>query len=299
MAQPAMVETPTRSAVRTAQTDVIGLGMPQLALAGLSEGWLMRECGSRHWSAIAAHFQVPPERLTDGAGHRLYPSFLATRLTGNALGAFGEGDSVELRTQLTRLSRNRFLSRHRVSARHSRTTVAVEMISALLKRERAQDNTSLREGDARRRHPFEEPEGPEARCDLLADDKAMRSRLRGGRLDVHDDGDVTAAGPVFRYRYRPLPASDFNGAGLLYFASYHAIVDRAEWERRPVAAGLAWTTTRRDAFFFANLNPGDQIDVVLAARPAGPQEHRHRAGLFRVSDGRLMAEVATVKAGPR
>lgn len=294
MAQPAMVETSTRSAVRTAQPDVIGLGMPQLALTGLSEGWLMRECGSRHWSAIAAHFQLPPERLADCAGHRLYPSFLATRLTGDALGAFGEGDSVELRTQLTRLSRNRFWSRHRVSARRSGTTVAVEMISALLKRERARDNTSLREGDVRRRHPFQDADGPEERCDLLAADKAMRSRLREVRLDADDD-DVTA--PVFRYRYRPLPASDFNGAGLLYFASYHAIVDRAEWERRPVAASLEWTTTRRDAFFFANINPGDQVDVLLAATPAGPQERRHRAWLFRVSDGRLMAEVATVKAG--
>src|SRR4029450_13036410 len=68
------------------------LGMPQLALGGLSEGWLRRACGPRLWAGGAACFRVPPERLEDGRGHRLYASFLAVRLQGHPLGVFGEGD---------------------------------------------------------------------------------------------------------------------------------------------------------------------------------------------------------------
>jgi len=30
----------------------VRLGMPQLALAGLSESWLLMECGHRHWTLL-------------------------------------------------------------------------------------------------------------------------------------------------------------------------------------------------------------------------------------------------------
>lgn len=85
----------------------VRLGMPQLALSGLSEGWLLRECGARHWSEIAAYFQAPPERLADGRGNRLYSSFLAARLCGRPLGAFREGDRIHLNTHLRRLAGRR------------------------------------------------------------------------------------------------------------------------------------------------------------------------------------------------
>jgi probable biosynthetic protein (TIGR04098 family) len=103
---------------------------------------------------------------------------------------------------------------------------------------------------------------------------------------------------TFRYRYRPVPQADFNGAGLLYFASYPVIVDRAEWEWRPVEDALALTTARREVFFFGNVNPGDQVDVAVHDAHV-PGELRHTAALFRVSDGRLIAEVSTVKRSAR
>jgi len=295
MSNSALSESLSGSAMACGPAEAVRLGMPQLALSGLSEGWLLRECGSRHWSEVAAYFQVPPERLEDGRGNRLYSSFLAVRLCGRPLGAFREGDPVRLHTRLTRLSRQRFLSRHRLSALGSEASLTVEMISALLKRERARDNTSLCEGDPRPRGIEEGPGEDPVDSELFVLDKAMRSRRRDIQEGDDSDDKTPGAGQSFRFRYRPLPQSDFNGAGLLYFASYHSIVDRAEWEWRPVPEALDWTTTQRDTFFFANINPGDQVEVALLDLREAADCLRHRARLFRVSDGRLLAEVSTVK----
>jgi probable biosynthetic protein (TIGR04098 family) len=289
-ANQAALEPPVRPEARGGP-ETLRLGMPHLALGGLSEGWLLRECGSRHWAGVAASFRVPPERLEDGRGHRLYASFLAVRLQGHPLGAFGEGDRVFIETRLARLSRGRFFSRHHFSRLGAAAGLCVEMVTALLKRERMRDNTALSEAHV---GPDDETTGGGERVesDLPALDKAVRGRLRGA-------APAAGAVPSVRHRYRPLPQSDFNGAGLLYFASYHSMVDRAEWDWRPRPEALAFTTARREAFFFANLNPGDEVDVVLEGIDEVEGELRHRARLLRVSDGRLMAEIATLKQGVR
>jgi probable biosynthetic protein (TIGR04098 family) len=280
----ALAATPARRLAAESGRDEMRLGMPQLALGGLSEGWLLRECGSRHWTAVADCFRVPPQRLEDRRGHRLYASFLAVRIHGDPLGAFAEGDGVGIETHLTRLSRHRFFSRHRVAS--DGAALSVEMITALLKRERSGDNTSLSEPEepASQAPPASGP----ADSDLPERDKAVRAARRGRAPDA----------ATFRYRYRPVPQADFNGAGLLYFASYPVIVDRAEWEWRPAEDALALTTSRREVFFFGNVNPGDQVEVAVHdVHAAG--ELRHRADLFRVSDGRRIAEVSTVKRSAR
>ena len=281
-------EPPVRPEAQ-AGPETLRLGMPQLALGGLSEGWLLRECGSRHWAGVAACFRVPPERLEDGRGHRLYASFLAVRLHGHPLGAFGEGDRVLIETRVARLSRNRFFSHHRLARLGDTAALTMEMVTALIKRQHTRDNTALSEADAAADGAAWT--GQRVESDLPALDKAVRGRLR------HLPPPAPGAVPSVRYRYRPLPQSDFNGAGLLYFASYHSMVDRTEWDWRPRPEALALTTARRDAFFFANLNPGDEVDVVLDGLDEAGGELRHRARLFRVSDGRLMAEIATAKRG--
>jgi probable biosynthetic protein (TIGR04098 family) len=191
---------------------------------------------------------------------------------------------VGIETQLTRLSRHRFFSRHQVTS--ATTTLSVEMITALLRRERSGDNTSLIEPEVAATLAPLPPAAADS--DLPARDKAVRAARRG----------ATPGGETFRYRYRPVPQADFNGAGLLYFASYPVIVDRAEWEWRPLEDALALTTARREVFFFGNVNPGDQVDVAVRdVHTTG--ELRHTAELFRVSDGRRIGEVSTVKRSAR
>lgn len=273
----------------------IRLGMPQLSLLGLSEGWLLRECGAQHWSAVAATFRVPPERLEDDGGNRLYSSFLAVRLSGGPLSAFREGDGAQLHTRLTRLSRNRFHSSHRLRALGSGADLTVEMISALLKRGRARDNTSLCEGAPAADGTDGDSKLVPADSGLVAAERELRRRQRGARRETDPTCGPLPVETGRPYLYRPSPLSDFNNAGLLYFATYHAIVDRAEWEWLSRPDTLPWTTSGRDTFFFANLNPGDAVEVVLRDVQKSRHLLRHRSHLVRVSDKRPMAEVFTIK----
>jgi len=57
----------------------IRLGMPQLDPGGLSEGWLLRGAGDRHWQAIARRLGVATDEIRGDTGQRLYPTVVAVR----------------------------------------------------------------------------------------------------------------------------------------------------------------------------------------------------------------------------
>ena len=112
--------------------------------------------------------------------------------------------------------------------------------------------------------------------------------------------------------YRIVPESDLNGAGLVYFARYEAMMNYGErlflteHLERPFSAELIsyLSTEHRRAFFFANASPADtvQVQVSAAVLPAGtfqappsgtpyrvPLKLLFRIDLYRSSDGVLMA----------
>ena len=51
---------------------------------GLSESWILKECGDIHWELLAELHRTCPEELADKEGNRLYPSILAFSLRGMA-----------------------------------------------------------------------------------------------------------------------------------------------------------------------------------------------------------------------
>ena len=107
-----------------------------------------------------------------------------------------------------------------------------------------------------------------------------------------------ALGPtaeLARATFDPSPNLDFNGAGFLYFTSFLAFVDRAEWQfdRRNA---LHATTLRRDVFFRGNIDPGETIRVVLLDLRRDPGTFAHRCRIERCTDGAILADVMSVKA---
>ncbi|WP_245293970.1 hypothetical protein [Methylobrevis pamukkalensis] len=80
----------------------------------------------------------------------------------------------------------------------------------------------------------------------------------------------------------PVPSQDFNGADFLYFSSFQAFVDRAEWaffrQIRP-------TTRRRDLVYAGNIEPGDRVRVVLMGVRQADGELAHWCRLLRAGDG--------------
>jgi probable biosynthetic protein (TIGR04098 family) len=113
-------------------------------------------------------------------------------------------------------------------------------------------------------------------------------------------------------RYRIVPESDLNGASLVYFARYEAMMNYGE--RLFLGERLPWpvstelisylSTEHRRAYFFANASPSDVVDVRVSAMllPAGtftppaaatsyrmPAKIVFRLDLYRSSDNVLMA----------
>ena len=113
-------------------------------------------------------------------------------------------------------------------------------------------------------------------------------------------------------RYRIVPESDLNGAGLVYFARYEAMMNYGE--RVFLGERLAWplstelvsylSTEHRKASFFANASPSDSVDLRLSATLLTPDAFAaptvsvpyrvplkivFRIDLYRTSDNMLMA----------
>jgi probable biosynthetic protein (TIGR04098 family) len=139
---------------------------------------------------------------------------------------------------------------------------------------------------------------------------------RSGEIEPLDGEPVGAIALPARDRsrilYRIVPESDLNGAGLVYFARYEAMMNYgerlflAEHLERPVSSELIsyLSTEHRRAYFFANASPTDSVDVRVSASvlppesfPAPPASQPYRVpfkllfriDLYRDSDHMLMA----------
>jgi probable biosynthetic protein (TIGR04099 family) len=123
---------------------------------------------------------------------------------------------------------------------------------------------------------------------------AQTSALRANRWTMHVGLERAAATTIDRLTIDPCPAQDFNGADFLYFASFQAFVDRAEWgyfrSREPLL-----TTRQRDIVYRANIDAGERVVVTLQAlrRDKGALTHWYR--LEREQDGVAIADAFSVR----
>ncbi|RXF72733.1 LnmK family bifunctional acyltransferase/decarboxylase, partial [Hansschlegelia zhihuaiae] len=124
---------------------------------------------------------------------------------------------------------------------------------------------------------------------------ALPNRLRKDRWDAHRGFRRDSAAELGTYAIRPCPTQDFNGAELLYFVSYPAFADRAEWDLLDLpAAGVA--TRDREVVFHGNLDPGERLSLTLRGVKRSPAGLGHWIQVSGAVDGRLLAEIFTMKA---
>jgi probable biosynthetic protein (TIGR04099 family) len=266
--------------------DRIVLGMPHLCLGGLSETWLLRECGHRHWFLLAqaAGRAVPDFR--DCAGDPVYAAFVAVTVRDARFDAAREHDELGFGSQLMRISRTRFMSVHRLAVR-GRGVGDVVMTSVFVKRMQAGLNRSIARVEVSGLPPVEQ--APE-----LADYATGVAALRRGHWVEHFGFARTNAAALDRLVIDPCPAQDFNGADFLYFSSFQGFVDRAEWAfLRPINPRA--TTRRRDIVYHGNVDPGDRVAVVLRGVRRGDSELGHWCRIERESDAAPLADVFTMR----
>jgi probable biosynthetic protein (TIGR04099 family) len=280
-------------------TENFQIGMPNLSLGGLSENWLLKECGHRHWIALATMLRLATTDFRDVDGNRLYAAFTAVRVCDGQLGRVSEGDELRIVTSLARCSRTQWFSSQKVLC-NERRIARVAMGSVFLRRRVTGSNRHVERATVAgsQAWPGEAFWPGEALDDMGLLESARL--LRSGNWQRHFGFERMGAGEIADFSFRPCPNSDFNGADFLYFASFQSIVDRAEWQWTEKGRSPS-VTKHREIFYYANIDVGDDLRVVLRGRRPNAEGFwgrgfSHWCQVYRASDERLIADVFTEKA---
>ena len=273
-------EPSTRDLMKRALEPHILLGMPHLTPFGLSETWLMKELGHRHWLMLARQLGMENADFRTADGEEAYAAICATSLNKARFGTVRANDIMTIRSTLSPVSRTQVSTRHRLSVR-GMTIGEVELISTFVCRTRKGDNYSI----ARVAMPHQKEA---ASCDANA--------LAALASAVRSDKSATCLGlPTHElegrrsYRFQPDQTQEFNGAGLFYFAQFQAVVDRACEEWFGNLQDLV-TLKERRVFFRGNVQAGETLSINLV----GITDDHHRLHcVIRRSDGAVIGNVFT------
>jgi probable biosynthetic protein (TIGR04098 family) len=208
------------------------------------------------------------ERMRDEAGNQIYPTFVAIRARyEQPLNAVEMDDRFLTTVDIVRCGRNLFHST--VSFGNRALRFSLEMLTSFVTRNQNGRNELRRLPTASdiisQASPFRTPPA------LLKLSQAIRHR----EIDEYDflghplplqgsDLDHSIA-------YQPSPYTDYNGAGLLYFAAYPTITDTLERQlvkrERLVAGDHDWarltSTVARDVYYYRNLDLGKGLTANL------------------------------------
>ena len=133
----------------------------------------------------------------------------------------------------------------------------------------------------------------------------LAQRLRRGELEHYEfiDQQIPLGGSIVgtALDYEPSPYIDYNGANLLYFASYPTIGDTIErqiimrsglWSD-PREWALATSTVARDIFYYSNLDLGERLQGRLKTFLLNGDSVITHTILVRARDDDTMADIFT------
>ena len=263
------------------------LGMPQLCLGGLSETWLLKDVGHRHWTMLASALGQTLPEFEDAEGRAVHAAFTAVSLRQGDLRAVRANAVLDVSSGLTRLSNTQFRTLHRVSTA-GRMVAEVEVVSTFVRRKVPGVNRSAVSAMPAGLPPLLHRPSPTGFV-------AEASDLRADRWLEHfgfrrTDGRVQAELVI-----DPCPAQDFNGVGFLYCSMFQAFVDRAEWDFFRIA-DMPAATRRRDIIYRGNIEVGDRIAVSLMAARRDEETLTHWCRLTRKAGGEALADIFTDRA---
>ena len=262
-------------------------GMPELAYTGLSENWLLKTCGDRHWQSLAQEAGLSEPEFRDADGNPVYAAFTVVSLREAALEALGENDRFSIQSTLTSSGGAHYFSTHEVES-SAGSCARVSMASTFIRRQREGDNRTVVKA-----MPIAVP-GSRSAISVGAQEMVMlRRRFRAGNWGAHLGLERLSGQAHHVAEFLPCPYNDFNGANLLYFASFQAMVDRVEWGWK--RASSPPVVAARDLFFHGNVNIGDALELSFPVARQDADGLSHWCEIRRLSDGEKVADVITVK----
>ncbi|MBP1860519.1 Pnap_2097 family protein [Rhizobium herbae] len=250
------------------------IGMPHLSGCGLSETWLMKELGHRHWLMLALHLGMDNADFRTADGEEAYAAICASSLTAARFSDVQANDILTIRSVLSTVSRTQTLTRHEMSV-HGRSIGACELVSTFVRRMVRGDNHSIT------RVALREPQSTRFEPSFLA---RAAADARNGRLEEHFGFPVMTDKALRECRFEPSLSQDFNGAGLLYFAEFQALADRAFERWFPDRRSLV----HRDVFFLGNIQPNESVVFDLLALS---DDSLSAQGQLRREDGYVIAKI--------
>ena len=265
-------------------TGTYSIDMPQMALSGLSESWMLKEAGNTHWKMIADFLGQNSSAISDDAGDRLYATF--TRLSWRAsshLRNVKENDSLHTSATLKRYGASFFFSEQQLQTTSEK--IDITMMSTFAKHGERGSNTSLSKGAPTLRNPDAIP----AYDELPEFGVQYRAARAAPVADAMPD-------TLFETEYNLLSPHDINGVGLLYFAAYPMIFDLCLEEYEGTGFNLAHSSVGKDLYYFANAEPTETLVFRIHRESKSDEIFEYTCSLSRKSDNQLMAQVTSYKA---
>jgi probable biosynthetic protein (TIGR04098 family) len=314
-------------------TAAVTVGMPHLVPGQLSEVELNKLFGSYLWDDIAGLVGRPPSEIVNDFDERLYASFLCVELSlGNrSLATLGEDTTLHINHRLE-LYAGKFAEGFVVLDNAPVDGARVEQVKS------RRDLRSMTTPWAYAVNGFVTRAASNTRLKLFSPAgvaPGIGARAMPEGLADHESVFATGVIEGFGDAYRPVEVepkrdepvvypivaeSDLNGAGLLYFARYVAIMNYGERMflrghlARPFSTHLirSLATEHRRTYYFANAEDTDSVEIHVRAQilpqghfPAEPSlgplyrvpfKIQFRLDLYRASDGVLMASSLVRKA---
>lgn len=308
------------------------VGMPHMVPNKLSEVELLKWLGNYQWESISRLLGRKSHEIVNLEKVRLYASFISVELffpSTRPIDAFEEGSTVVVRNRVASYGR-RFVEGLLLFDCEDIPTTVTERLTRKVDLARSErpwayvTNAFIARGGTNTKLKIFEPDGMDA-----AHIPVLKSPPVGitehqevqasGRIENQlPDGakPLAVVGSAAEFVYKISPESDLNGAALLYFARYVAMMDYgvrrflAEKLARPVSSALieCLSTEHRRIFYFVNADSSDSVRIFVQAwrlpstrAPATAGKSTigrflFRLDLYRASDGALMASALVTKA---
>lgn len=246
---------------------VLELGMPHLGRNNLSECSLFKAIGNDRWKQIQDEGKVPSALIQDDNGSRLYATFffLEVHFTpDHPLSAHGENETMRFVTDLSHYGMVHLDGKHRLA---DDPEFWVRSSNVFIYQERGPSKLSM---SLPANMDFSTIPELETQPDSLA---LCRIARRDGKFFEPETGDVDVYEGEHVFHYAFDQDRDMNGAGLIYFANFIAILDAAERgvlsklpAPPPLSAIDARSPYRRRIGYYGNAPATDSLNIFVRTR---------------------------------
>lgn len=270
-------------------TESVEIRMPQMANGALSESWLLKYLGDKHWFLLSKGFNKKSSEFQDDNGNRLYTTFVRINYSTSALNNFKENEIIKFNSKIEGFGSNTFISC--INGKSSGNEINATLLTTFSIRVN-DNNNEINKGNV---DLIPNRIGQLSKTPIHLNDYRL---LRKGLLDeIPSDFGVfpNTDNVVFTCEYYVNPYYDINGVGLLYFAAYPIVSDSCCLKYFKDYKSYSHQTIYRDIFYFANCNPNDKIIFQLNFIAQKENIIRTLTSLYRQSDNKLLAKILTVK----